>query len=265
MTIASHKSKWAAVRKGGSVATANTGSTSKPAAVYSIWDSQVKADWDRLKAEPDHAERDRQKPGLVQRYWDEYLHGWIASGETHQNAVLAVVLVWAADVPECRVLMELVDAAMATACALPHWLSFKAELLTHVSDTVRNRAEAAYKASQQGVADGALKPFHLPDDFHGLFGRVVSGDLQINFVSVARFNKLAGIEAESNGDWERALTCYQAADKYPNVAVKGRLEKAEAMVKALSPQATGDATVEAVGLLAQSVAATPGKPVLLDT
>lgn len=265
MSIATHKSKWIAVRNGGSVATANTGSTPNLSAVYSVWESQVKADWDRLKAEPDHAERDRQKPELVQRYWDEYLQGWIASGETHQNAVLAVVLVWAADVPDCPVLMELVDAAVASACALPSWLNFKAELLTHVSDTVRNRAEQVYKASQTGVAYGVLKPFGLPDDFHGLFGRVVSGDLQINFVSVARFNKLAGIEAESHGDWERALACYQSADKYPNVAVKGRLEKAEAMVKALSPQATGDASVEVDRLLAKSVAAISGKPVLLDT
>lgn len=273
MSISNHKAKWAAVRKGGSVATANTGSIpdqdDKPSgtlAVYSIWKSQVKADWDRLKAEPDHAERDRQKPALVQRYWEEYLQGWIASGETHQNDVLAVVLVWAADVPECRWLMELVDAAVATACALPKWLNFKSELLTHVSDTIRNRAEQVYKASQQGGEDGAFKPFHLPDDFQGLFGRVVAGDLQINFVSVAKFNKLAGLEAESHGDWQRALACYQAANEYPNVAVKGRLENAAKMVESLVetplPQATGETTGEADFLLAESAVVTPGKPVL---
>ena len=227
MNISNHKAKWAAMRNSGSVAT-NAGGTPKStdATTLSIWAGQVKADWDRLKAEPDHAERDRQKPALVQRYWDEYLQGWIASGEALQNDVLAVVCVWAADVPDCPVLMDLMDAAVATNQQLPLWLNFKSDLLTHVTDTIRTRAEQVYKNSQQGVVDGQLRAFSLPDDFHA----VLSTGWPINFVSLAKCHKLAGLASESIGDFNTALEHYREANKYPNVGVKTRLELVEKMV-----------------------------------
>ena len=223
MNILHHKAKWGAARKKQNVASADT-------TTLSIWAGQVKADWDRLKAEPDHAERDRQKTDLVQRYWDEYLQGWIASGESQQNDVLAVVCVWAADVPDCPVLMDLMDAAVATNQQLPTWLNFKSDLLTHVTDTIRNRAESSYKASQQGVVDGQLRAFSLPDDFYAVLERVQAAVWPVNFVSLAKCHKLAGLAAESVGDLKDALEHYREANKYPNVGVKTRLELVEKMV-----------------------------------
>lgn len=264
MSLASqHKSRWADRRNGSRGTPATVATVAKPSGVDAVWSSQVKADWDRLKANPDHAERDRQKPALVQRYWDEYLQDWYTSGKaTQPNAVLAVVSLWAVDVPECRYLPELLDAAVQSRSVIPEYCRFKSDLLTHVSDTVRNRAEQVYKDSQAGVADGVLREFLLPLDVHLVYGRAIHGDFSVNFVSLAKYHKLAGLEAESGEHWEPALQHYTEANKYPNVAVKGRLENAQAMVKALSPQATGVTTGDADQLLAKSTAVDPGTPVL---
>lgn len=187
---------------------------------YSIYLSQCKADWDALKAEPDHAERDRRKPALIEKY-SEFLTHWIAEGESHQNDVLIMNLIWAADSADWTYMFELADCAVKThqVCTL-----FK-------RDPVHIAADAVFIASEkQFKADGSKLPA-----FDTAFDFVLSKEWEINSSLKARYYKLA---AELETDQAMQLEYYKVANELKNdIGVKGRISKLEK--KLPSPQASG--------------------------
>lgn len=190
---------------------------------FGIWLATAKMDWDRLKAIPDHAERDRLAPGLLEKY-RELLTDWMARGETHQNNVLVMNIIWAVNAKRWDVLLPLADYAVKTHQVLTF---FDRDLPTFVADSVKDYAETLYKASQQGQEKGDLNRFELPPIFAKVLDRIVNAEWSVNYVAVAKYHKLAGLAAESQGHWLKAVEHYRLANKYPNVGVKTRLENAE--------------------------------------
>ena len=205
---------------------------------FGIWLATAKMDWDRLKAIPDHAERDRLAPGLLEKY-REFLAEWMARGETHQNGVLVMNIVWAVNAQRWDVLLPLADYAVKTQQVLTF---FDRDLPTFVADSVRDYAEHLYKVSQQGQDKGELTLFELPQIFRDVLSRIVENAWMVNYVSVAKCHKLAGLEAEAHRRWHKAVEHYTLANQYPNVGVKTRLENAQKHLSGIidsSPQAAG--------------------------
>ncbi len=192
-------------------------------AIYLTHRDQCRADWKSLKAITDHAVRDQRKPKLLDNYRD-YLAGVIDEGKTATNEVLLRNIVWAADMRDWDWLLTMADFAVDTGQDMT-LIGFKSGVATFVSDAVRDFADQYYKDTQAKKTGEELVPFEMPKVFAEVMARL--DGWEVNFVSVAKYHKLAGLEAESNRQWDKAVEHYTAANAYPNVGVKTRLVNAE--------------------------------------
>ncbi|RVU83824.1 hypothetical protein EOL70_13430 [Leucothrix sargassi] len=193
---------------------------------YAIYQAQCKADWDGLKAEPDHAERDRRKPALLDKYRD-YLTAFMESEET-QNDVLVMNIVWAGDAKDWLWLEELADFAVRTHQVFS---LFKSDPMHIAADAVFIEAERVFKLKQeqQDFTDSVFEVFNR------IFkDRVLTGTWSFNKSLKARYYKLSADLPASN---ETKLEYYEIANDLKNdIGVKGRIKD---LKRLLNGQANG--------------------------
>lgn len=211
--IDNHKAKWAkkptAVK---SVLTEKRTDNEPVSREYEVLKQLVLADYQRLKNTPDDGDNlKKAKAKLINNYRD-YLTSWIATGERHNNDVLFMNVVWAADVGEWDWLIKLTDYAVETGQTNTIFKS-NAE-----SVAAREIYFAADRLNKEGIE---LMPYF----FYAL--EKIQTDAWVVPVAIkAKFYKLAGIDAQAKNNLEAARDLYQEADDiYPNVAVKGRLKE----------------------------------------
>jgi len=185
---------------------------------YKVLKALVRSDHQRMKNQPDSVDNHlREKQSLLNRD-REYLARWMAAGEKHNNDVLFLNIVWAADVGEWEWLIELVDYSIKT---------------DQSCDIFKSSAESVAAKAVYIAADNARKESGIiPECFFTVFERIKSGAWQISVDMQAKFYKLGGIFAHENGELETAKAYYSKADTlYPNVAVKGRLKEVTELLK----------------------------------
>lgn len=250
--IAAHKAAWATAKH-----------RQPPAADTPITQAErettlmlaaCKMDWDRLKTIPDHAERNKLKAPLLNKYRD-YLKHWLADHYSHprvpaQNDVLVRNLIWSVDAEDWEYALTL-----AADCHLTQQVMTMMErtCTTFFTDAVINAIE------KRQFEPGAVltKVAHTIRDY-------IEADIwTVAHVAVAKlYRALAKIEKDTHpADALRYAT--QAHTLYENVAVKGLIDALTKKVEALSsgsgvptrvvpgrlsvvppPQATGKATGE---------------------
>lgn len=170
---------------------------------FGVWLASAKMDWDRMKAIPDHSERNKLKPALIKKYRD-VIESYKASGATHENAVLAMNIIWSADCSDWKTLLVYADLANDTKQST---MLIKRDLPTFATDAL---LQAETKAADKYIGE--------------LLHRIDSGQWTVNHPLKAKLYKRAGKLAEATDDIAKAVECYAVADKtYPNVGVKTRL------------------------------------------
>lgn len=174
---------------------------------YVVWAKVVENDVNHLKATyPEHDERAKHMPAMIDKYRD-YLKGWIASGQTHQNDVLVRCAIWAADCGQYDYAIELTDHALSMKTGM------KRDLPTLVTDTVLQSKTAG---------DDAILM---------LVKRVDAADWIINHPLMAKVYKWAAKHFEKSDPAEALRFAKAAHQAYPNVAVKGLMESLEKVVE----------------------------------
>jgi len=173
----------------------------------------------------------------------EYVQRYRESGLNHSNPVLMQVMVWLFDTEQFEPALELADFAISQGQAMPE--RFRRDIPTFVGDTVIDWADGEHKAKRSpepylsqllqridakwpGLTDPAAgDPRELPP-------RATPWEL---FEKIpARYHKLLGIIAMEGEQWGKACAhFYRAAELYPEIGVKTRMEEA---TKALRKQET---------------------------
>lgn len=177
---------------------------------YFYWSTMVKEDAERLCNMPDHAERDKLKPTLLNKY-REYLAEYMAVGETHDNNVLFWCLVWACDCQQFDYAIELTDYAVKT---------------KQSSDIFKRSHEDFCADAIYGVVEKLLKQNQpLPDFFYSVFYRIKAEQWQVSPVFASRYYKTAGDDIREP-DPTLALSYFQTALALnPDVGVKTRIKE----------------------------------------
>lgn len=197
---------------------------------YSVLVAACKQDADHLKATypDDHAARNRAKGMLLDKYRD-YLRGWMAAGNTHQNEVLVYNAMWAMDSEQWEWMQELVSYAVETHQVLT-WT--KRSLPTLVADTVVQTTESRFK-----VGDTSTESV-----FWWAYGVVSAWPITAKNIILAHYNKVAGQIRERDQAYGEALMHYREADRLkPDIGVKTRIKELEKKSPPSQP-ATPDAT-----------------------
>ncbi len=206
-----------------------------PAAPMEAGDYQVlvaacKQDVYHLKATypDDHAARNRAKGALLGNYRD-YLRGWMAAGNTHQNEVLVYNAMWAMDSEQWEWMQELVSYAVETHQVL---IWTKRNLPTLVANTIVQTTESRFKAG-----DTSTEPV-----FWWAYDVVEGWPITAKNIILAHYNKVAGQIRERDQAFGEALMHYREADRLkPDIGVKTRIKELEKKSPPLQP-AMPDAT-----------------------
>lgn len=190
---------------------------------YAVYLAQCKADWDMLKAIPDHAVRDEKKPAVIDNY-RQFLKDWMAAGHDSQNDCLVINLILSCDVKDWGWAMELAEYAIATkqvAILYNAEIQFKRDPMHIAADAVFIAAEAAFK-------DGAQK-LSVFDD---IFDKVLANDWVLNPSLKARYYKLAAdYTTATDGNQQTELDYLIIADDLKNdIGVKGRIKNLQKLL-----------------------------------
>lgn len=193
---------------------------------YEVLKQLVHADYQRLKNTPDDGTRHKQQKTTLLNNYREYLTGWMAAGEQHNNDVLFFNIVWAADVGQWDWLLKMTDYAVMTGQTNT---VFKSNAETVASREIYYHADRLLKEPEfKGIRNNEVveEQAYLPACFFEAFERVTTDKWHIPTELLAKFYKVAGIDADVKGDLAKAKEYYAIADDiYPNVAVKSRLKK----------------------------------------
>ena len=184
---------------------------------YAVFMAQCKADWDRLKAIPDHDERDLKKPAVLDEY-RQFLKDWMAAGNTSQNDCLVLNLILAADVKDWDWMMTLAEFAIETnqvSILYNAEIQFKRDPMHIAADAVFIEAEKLFKASKGKLAV-----------FETIFGKVLAADSwALNKSLTARYYKLAADYMALDDNQSTELDYLIIADDLKNdIGVKGRIK-----------------------------------------
>lgn len=166
---------------------------------YDIWLSQCESDWKQLKLIADHEERNRHKPAKLDAYRD-YLQGWMDAGNTHQNKVLIMNLIWAFDVAEFEWMLTLADYAVKTKQINT---LFKRDIPTFIYDEIIKGANDRFKND-----DRSQEPILL-----AVLSRIETEQWKPapHFIPASGYYKLGGQIAQRDEQWQLALDRYVKA------------------------------------------------------
>lgn len=170
------------------------------------------------------ADRQRLKRDeLLPKYLD-YVQRYRDSGLNHPNPVLMQVLVWLFDTEQFEQALALADFAMQQGQVMPE--RFKRDIPTFLADTLIEWAEAEHEAKRS------------PEPYLTLLLPRVDGEWQLYERIPARYHKLLGIIAMEQEQWSEAIARFErAAELYPAIGVKTRLEDATKALRRLSVDA----------------------------
>lgn len=196
-------------------------STSSQAAQESLkqqhfyYATMVKSDNESLKNIPDHGERDKRKPSLLNKY-REYLEEYLAAKQPYDNNVLFWCMVWACDVEQWAWALTLCDYAVTTNQQNDNFRRSHAEIM----------ADAVFKVSDKLFKSGAK----LPDVWRDIFGRLTSKAWVIDTDLQARYLKLEG-DVIKEAEPKLALDYFkQALTLKADIGVKGRIDALEKLL-----------------------------------
>lgn len=190
-----------------------------------IWFDQIMTDWNQLKSIGDHAERDKNKPAVLDKY-REYLTDLI-SKENYllQNPVLQICLILSLDIKDFALAIELADFASKTR---QHTSLIKRELVTFTCDTIRGFTREDRNANVDSQAKEAFKQ---------VFESVDSHRWKVALVTEAKMYRMAGLLAGDTGDvWNEAMWLTRANEIYPGVNVKTKMLAAQKKAAAMQPE-----------------------------
>ena len=177
---------------------------------YFYWSTLIKSDEQSLKSIPDHAERDKRKPALLNKY-REYLTEYMAAKETHDNNVLFYCLVWACDCEQWDWAIELCDYATKTKQTNTVFRRGHEDVC---SDAVLVIAYLLFKTAEK-----------LPDCFMTVFDRMTTKAWTIDNITQSKFYKLMG-DALDSTEPNKALSYFKAAHELnETIGVKGRINR----------------------------------------
>lgn len=180
---------------------------------YFYYSTMIKSDEQSLKSIPDHLERDKRKPALLNKY-REYLEEYLSANETHDNNVLFYCMVWACDVEQWGWAVRLCDYAVITQQKNDVFRRSHAEI---VADAVFWRCEKIFKFGAK-----------LPDVWRDIFDRVNGKQWTIDDALLSRYLKLEG-DIIKDTEPQTALAYFKKADSLnPTIGVKGRIKALEA-------------------------------------
>lgn len=170
------------------------------------------------------ADRQRLKRDeLLPKYLD-YVQRYRDSGLNHPNPVLMQVLVWLFDTEQFEHALALADFAMQQGQVMPE--RFKRDIPTFLADAIIEWAEAEHEAKRS------------PEPYLTLLLPRVDGEWQLYERIPARYHKLLGIIAMEQEQWSEAIAHFdRAAELYPAIGVKTRLEDATKALRRLSVDA----------------------------
>lgn len=170
------------------------------------------------------ADRQRLKrEELLPKYLD-YVQRYRDSGLNHPNPVLMQVLVWLFDTEQFEQALALAEFAMQQGQVMPE--RFKRDIPTFLADTLIEWAEAEHEAKRS------------PEPYLTLLLPRVDGEWQLYERIPARYHKLLGIIAMEQEQWSEAIARFErAAELYPAIGVKTRLEDATKALRRLSVDA----------------------------
>lgn len=180
---------------------------------YFYYSKMIKSDEQSLKSIPDHAERDKRKPSLLNKY-REYLTEYMAAKETHDNNVLFFCIVWACDCEQWDWAIELCDYAT----------------LTKQSNDIFRRghedicADSVFVFAEKQIKAGAL----LPDCFTYVFERITGNAWTVDKITQSRYYKLMGDLITESQPTDALAYFKKANDLNENIGVKGRIKTLEA-------------------------------------
>jgi len=146
---------------------------------YQTWWAACKQDVERLKALPDHDDRDALKIDLVEKY-TPYVDGWLASDDQGQNDVIAYNVIWAADAGELGTAIVLADACIDRGVKFQ---MMKRDPQTFVADMVFRHEESVHKENPN---------ISVSQEFTRVREYFEAGDWEINTVLQSRYYKLMG-------------------------------------------------------------------------
>lgn len=227
--------------------------TTKAGREDTFMQAACKMDWDRLKTIPDHAERNKLKPALLDKY-KSYLDQWTHEHRQNpaQNDVLIRNLIWACDAEDWCYARNLADACAVTK-----------QVMTLME---RNCCTFFVDAIVQSAEKGSHNPY-IYDVMSCVPGRIETDpNWAVNHIAKAKLYRILAKHAKDE-DPPTALRYATAAhDAYPNVGVKTLIEdlRRKISLAAPPPQATGEVTTEGVASSPIDVVADPGTPVFLD-
>lgn len=157
----------------------------------------------KASAEQDHAaigntakdDRDTLRTSLVKRYMG-HIEAYLNGGEVFANPVLVYVIIWLFDLKRIGEALKLAFVAIEQDQKMT---VFKRNLATWVADTVRDWAEAEHKEGR------TVEPY-----FYQVFEML--GGWPVPSVVAMKYNKLAGLIAFDNEDFETAIKYFEAAE-----------------------------------------------------
>ena len=187
---------------------------------YELWQAACKHDWDALKAIPDHAQRNKQKPVALEKY-RAYLNEWFAAGYYHQNDVLVRNLVWACDANQWAYALDLADM-----CAKSQQANTLMERTceTFFVDCVH---QALIPNSATDLVEAAI---HAAE-------RIVSKKWMVGHISHAKLYRSIAKHAKAEKPALALIYAKQANDLYANVGVKTLIQELEDVLQSPRPQA----------------------------
>lgn len=177
---------------------------------YAIWRQMAESDNSHLKSQfPDHKERNKQKPALLEKY-RAYLDTWLADeNQTQvQNDVLVRNAIWAADCGQYTWAIMLADAGKQMATG------FQRDLPTFVADTILQESD-----------DDAFVELIL--------NRIENGEWELNHPLMAKYYRhFALVNQKDNPRLALHYSC-TALEAYPEARVKTLIKELQTTIKKL--------------------------------
>lgn len=168
------------------------------------------------------ADKQRLKRDELLPKYLAYVQRYRESGLNHPNPVLMQVLVWLFDTEQFEQALELADFALEQGQTMPE--RFRRDIPTFIADTLIEWAEAEYKAKRS------------PEPYLSQLLPRVDGEWHLYERIPARYHKLLGIIAMDQEQWAEAIARFErAAELYPEIGVKTRLDDANKALRRLTP------------------------------
>lgn len=167
--------------------------------------TSMNADCKRVSDLPMGAQRVTLKKNELLPQYMPYVDAYLSKGEVYKNPLLVQVMVWCFDVKDIDTAIKLADICIEQKQPMPD--RFSRATVEFVADEVRKWAEGTQNQK------GAIEPY-----FSRVFAKI--NQWPIHDIVKVQYYKIAGREAELQGDNAKALELYKEAQKLDPIGSK---------------------------------------------